>query len=57
MERASETCGTITKDPTFVTTEVPKEEEKDSGAEGVLEKTMAENFEYLLKDETSDPRS
>lgn len=40
MERASGSGGAITEMPTFVTTGVSKEEEKERRVEGILEQTL-----------------
>ena len=48
MNRASEACGRITKDPTFVSES--QTERRKSGAERLVKEIMAENFPNLVKD-------
>lgn len=49
-QRATGTCGTITKDLTFVSLEVQKE--KEGRNEKVFKEIIIDNFQYLERDIT-----
>lgn len=56
INRASGTCGTITKDPAFVPSELQKDRRK-SGGERVYEEIKAENPEFGKRHKPTDPRN
>lgn len=50
MNRASGTCGTLTKNLTFISLESWKEMIKEGKTERIFKEIIAENFPSLLRD-------